>query len=193
MKPVSGMTNKKNVYGYRASAQQLIDADETDVLVQLERHHRSLSPGNAPSGQARESWKLTFRLLRDALNEAIASHEGARNWQAIFEYTLPFEGGRRPDVVVLAGSVVVVVEFKDSPALSSAHVDQVRAYGRDLREYHSVAQNLVVEPVLLYPIEVRVVRPPDDVHVIGPSRFGDLLMSLARGEQASQNEFIAGT
>ena len=60
-------------------------------------------------------------------------------------------------MIVLAGGVVTVIEFKDSPAMSAAHVGQVRAYARDLREHHSIAQRLIVEPVLLYPVEVRVV------------------------------------
>ena len=44
--------------------------------------------------------------------------------------------GRRPDVVVLAGDTVVVLEFKTTGSLHVADLDQVRAYARDLADYH---------------------------------------------------------
>jgi hypothetical protein len=179
-------------YGYAAPVKDFLASDDNTVLRRLEAHHGTLGPKRQPSGQQLNSWRLTIDLLRAALQEATRHMVGVDDWHLLLEYELPFEGGRRPDAIVLAGGVVVVIEFKDSPTMSSAHVDQVRAYARDLREYHSVAQRMVVEPVLLYPVDVRVVRDLGDVHVVGPSRLGDALVGLARGTQLDSRAFVEG-
>jgi hypothetical protein len=65
------------------------------------------------------------------------------------EYELPLEGERRPDVVVLTGDVVCVLEFKSSVAASIADLDQVRAYARDLGDYHKESHGRRVVPILV--------------------------------------------
>jgi len=74
---------------------------------------------------------------------------GASGWNLVFEYELPREAGRRPDVVLLAEGRIVVLEFKGNPILSRAHIDQVDAYARDLSEYHSTSHNRPVLPILV--------------------------------------------
>jgi hypothetical protein len=189
----SEITARTDTFGYAGSATDFVYAAEAEVLRNLEEHHMRLGPQQRPSAQQRESWRQTIDLLAKGLREAMAVHAHATQWQVLLEYELPFEGGRRPDAVVLAGSVVVVVEFKDSPAMSAAHVDQVRAYARDLREYHSVAQNVTVAPVLLYPIDVRTVREPIGVRVVGPSTVADCLTGAAEGPQLPLDTFVEGT
>ena len=55
-----------------------------------------------------------------ALGEVVASNPRAKNWAVVFEYELPRERGRRPDVVILTGSQVIVLEFKESGRCSAA-------------------------------------------------------------------------
>ena len=45
-------------------------------------------------------------------SNASRANPSAAEWSVILEYELPMEGGRRPDVVVLAGETVIVLEFK---------------------------------------------------------------------------------
>ena len=73
----------------------------------------------------------------------------AARFNALLEYELPREGGRRPDVVMLQNGIVVVVEFKDKAAALSADLDQVAAYARDLKNYHEMSHELAVEPALV--------------------------------------------
>ena len=66
-----------------------------------------------------------------------------------FEYELPREGGRRPDVVIVTPTDVVVLEFKQKDHAGVADIDQVAAYARDLANYHSGCREQSVLPVLV--------------------------------------------
>lgn len=105
--------------------------------------------GRPPSGEQVEAWRGEYTVLTAALRDIVASAPRAREWAAIFEYELPRERGRRPDVVILTGSQVIVLEFKESATLLKAHVDQVAAYARDLRHYHVASHDKLVDPVLV--------------------------------------------
>jgi hypothetical protein len=59
------------------------------------------------------AWEHSFDLLQTELKKLIQSKPNARNFSIIFEYELPRERGRRPDVVILGTSTILVLEFKD--------------------------------------------------------------------------------
>ena len=105
--------------------------------------------GLPPSGEQVAAWRGEYEILGVTLREIAASIPRARQWSVIFEYELPREGGRRPDVVILTGSQVLVLEFKETAALQRAHVDQVAAYARDLRHYHAASHDKLVDAVLV--------------------------------------------
>ena len=83
-----------------------------------------------PSTEQERVWVEEFELLRDALRELLESREVAAAWGAVLEYELPYEGGRRPDVVLLADGRVLVLEFKSTGQRQQSYVDQVKAYAR---------------------------------------------------------------
>lgn len=88
--------------------------------------------------------------MASAIRSCVAAHpEIADAWSVAFEFELPLESGRRPDVVVLAGDAVLVIEFKTHALPTAADVDQVRGYGRDLADYHAGCRGLRVVPMLL--------------------------------------------
>ena len=70
------------------------------------------------------------------------------NINIIFEYVLPYEGGRRPDVILLSKELVIVLEFKMKNRIKEEDIDQVSAYARDLREYHYETRDKKVIPIL---------------------------------------------
>ena len=59
--------------------------------------------------------------LKSCLNAAAAE---VSTWSIVFEYELPMEGGRRPDVIVFTGAAFVVVEFKSAPMIIHGDIDQ---------------------------------------------------------------------
>ena len=71
------------------------------------------------------------------------------NINIIFEYVLPYEGGRRPDVILLSKELVIVLEFKMKNRIKEEDIDQVSAYARDLREYHYETRDKKVIPILV--------------------------------------------
>lgn len=71
------------------------------------------------------------------------------NINIIFEYVLPYEGGRRPDVILLSKELLIVLEFKMKNRIKEEDVDQVSAYARDLREYHYETRDKKVIPILV--------------------------------------------
>ena len=68
--------------------------------------------------------------MRASLRDVCVAEPDAVRWGVAFEFELPLENGRRPDVVVLAGDTIVVVEFKQDFMTRPAAVDQVQAYAR---------------------------------------------------------------
>jgi len=78
------------------------------------------------------AWDHSFDILQKELKQLVQIKPTINNYIIIFEYELPRERGRRPDVVIL-GPCVFVLEFKDYANLLAAHIDQVSAYARDLK------------------------------------------------------------
>ena len=180
-------------YAFAGSARSFVGTPDGDLLASLEAHHKTLGPGAGPSSQQRTSWSATISILKQALGAAERLLVGTREWAVILEWELPYEGGRRPDAVILAGAAIVILEFKDSTVSSAAHVDQVRAYARDVREYHSASRGHDVLPLLLYRSDVRVIGWPEDVHIATPDSLVDELVGAAGGQQVELRQWLAGS
>ena len=85
---------------------------------------------------------------------------------------------RRPDVLLLVGAGVMVVELKGKLAPGQADLDQVSAYARDLRAYHRDCHGREVRPVLV-PTRARGYQGQENgVHVAGPDALDALVAEL---------------
>jgi hypothetical protein len=136
-------------YGWAGSASAFCSLTEAQLLDALEAHHRDLWGTRASTSQ-KAAWRTEYAVLQDAFRAcALALPEVAPDWGVVFEYEMPLEGGRRPDIVVLAGRSLVVLEFKSASLPSQADVDQVAAYARDLVDYHAASHDLVPRPMLV--------------------------------------------
>ena len=97
-----------------------------------------------------DAWKSWVPQLQRQAQKLMASHPPSAEYTAILEYRMPRDF-RRPDVIVLEGGVVVVLELKGFQASVRAGLDQVLAYARDLRAYHEECHSRPVVPVLVRP------------------------------------------
>jgi hypothetical protein len=89
------------------------------------------------------AWREQIRILRDQLAEA-----AFQDWFILLEYELP-RRARRPDVVLLYGEVVFVVEFKVGAQVHDGAARwQVQSYSMDLRDFHAGSHGRVIVPVL---------------------------------------------
>jgi hypothetical protein len=125
------------------------------------------------------AWAKSIEILQGRGQFVLTEHPPAADHGAILEYELPREGGRRPDVIFLQDSAVLVIEFKNKTRVNLGDIDQVAAYARDLREYHSECQGIPVVPILLY-LGPGTRLETSGVHITTPNDFGTLVLTLAR-------------
>jgi len=135
-------------WGWAGQVEEFLHSDPASVRESLVEHHARLMR-QKPAGSQLDAWSEELAVLRGALTELLRRVPRSSTWALILEYELPREGGRRPDAILLAGSRVVVMEFKSDPSIAREYLDQVDAYARDLAEYHLETRDQQVTPVLV--------------------------------------------
>lgn len=141
------MSQSAFAWGWDSSAEEFLETELDVVFAALSNHYRQLN-NEEPTASHTKAWRDSLRLTANAMREIVATSPAASGWHLVFEYELPRERGRRPDLVVLAGGTVVVVEFKGYPDPTPAHVDQAADYARDLADYHEASHDHPVMAVL---------------------------------------------
>lgn len=112
------------------------------------------------------AWVDSFRVMQNLnLNS---------NLNIIFEYVLPYESGRRPDIILLSNDHVVILEFKMKNEAKYEDIDQVKAYARDIREYHYESRDKEVIPLLVL---TRTTGLNEEINNIG-CVSGDMLQDV---------------
>ncbi|WFN33462.1 DUF2075 domain-containing protein [Methanogenium sp. S4BF] len=153
--------------GYRSELSEFLEVSYSDWLGQLQNHHIQCMHEPASRSQI-TAWKNSFKVLQRELPKLIEAHPDACQWSILFEYELPREGGRRPDVVILGQGTIYVIEFKDFRVMHQAHVDQVDAYARDLQHYHALSHDYQVIPLLLLTKSASRFEKSEKVRIISP-------------------------
>ena len=129
---------------------------------------------NSPADQSQiNAWDHSFDILQRELKQLVQIKPAIGSYAIIFEYELPRERGRRPDVVIL-GPCIFVLEFKDYAKLLAAHSDQVAAYARDLKNYHAASQRYHVLPILVLARSKDLIQHDQEVLVISPDHLADV-------------------
>lgn len=127
------------------------------------------------------AWSDSIPPLQREIGEILGRDQQASAYSAILEYELPLES-RRPDVVLLLGASVMVIELKGRDAPRQADLDQASAYARDLQSYHRECHGRPVVPVLV-PTRARgYLGEQDGVHVAGPDAIDALVRRFAATE-----------
>ncbi len=161
-----------NPCGWSGTIQTFLSLKKTDWLSSLETHHQRCM--NAPADQSQIlAWDHSFDILQRELKQLVQIKTAIQDYTIIFEYELPRERGRRPDVVIL-GPCVFVLEFKDYAKLLEAHSDQVSAYARDLKNYHAGSQPYTVLPILVLARAKDLIHRDEDVLVLSPDHIADV-------------------
>jgi len=102
--------------GWYGTLREFLALNQAEILAALRSRHFKVM-GMQPDGGQMEAWRGEFAILSATLTDIAGSVPQAARWAVIFEYELPRERGRRPDVVILTGSQVLVLEFKESGTL----------------------------------------------------------------------------
>jgi hypothetical protein len=112
------------------------------------------------------AWDLSIPPLQREVSEVLLAERLAPEYTAILEYQLPLEF-RRPDVVLLMGGAVLVLELKGKKAASQADIDQAAGYVRDLRAYHRECADRPVHGAVVLTEASGEIDRDGDVRVVG--------------------------
>lgn len=94
------------------------------------------------------SWRKQVHVLQDSLRKHLNANRKAKDWGIILEYPL-LRLQRRLDVVVLAGDIITIIEFKvGDGAYNAMDKRQVEDYALGLRDFHETSHGFPIWPVL---------------------------------------------
>jgi hypothetical protein len=171
------MTSPRITHGWSGSIRAFLDTPASQVELALEYHISTLFAHGASESQ-QGAWLDEIDVLRNTFRNLSIARQDCLDWSLVLEYELPLEGGRRPDALVLAPGQLLVLEFKQSPILTRASLDQVAAYARDLSEYHSASHEIPVLPYLIQTSTREISFSKDGVTVISPDLLASYLHDL---------------
>ncbi|SRR6266568_447865 len=147
-------------------------------LAHLRMHHHACMHMPTEAAQVR-TWEHCFAILQQQLQILVQMHPPASMWTSIFEYELPHERGYYTDMVLLAGSTILVLEFKDFERPQQAHIDQVAGYARDLQHYHAASYHCIHYPLLVLTRSTISTIKQDCVRIVSPEFLAIENASLA--------------
>ncbi|MGI8999106.1 MAG: DNA/RNA helicase domain-containing protein [Candidatus Limnocylindria bacterium] len=176
-------------HGWAGPVRDLVTADPRATVHAIADAHAQYYI-DAPTPQQLRAWDSELRVLTTTL----AAISESKDWEVVLEYELPFEGGRRPDVVLLTGDSVQGIEFKERPIIGDAEVDQAQAYARDLLEYHSACRDRAVYPILCAVRRGGLEDSFEGLTIVGPDRLAGVIRRQAgAGEQMRASDILNGT
>ena len=132
-------------YAYCATVKDFLSINENQWIAEMVAgFNRSF---RLPLGQTQIGvWKDCFRVLNNALS---TFNDEYPNFHIVFEYALPYESGRRPDVILVSNEFMMILEFKKKNTVLRADIDQTAAYLRDMEEYHYESRDKNISALLV--------------------------------------------
>lgn len=180
------MANSK--WGWAGTLLDLARGEAAEMVVLLAEHYRGLN-SEEPSSSHIQAWRSSITAAGLAARWLAEKRPESASWHVVFEYELPRERGRRPDMVLLAGDTIVIVEFKGYAEAMPAHVDQVEAYVRDLGDYHAGSHGRRIVPVLCLTASRRPIVQDGETIITSGDHLGEALM-MATARAAASNSVI---
>lgn len=164
-------------YGWFSSFSDFLGTPLEHWLKTLNANYQQLYRQRA-TGTQNQAWEDCGKVLRSQFSQLLTARSESSTWSLIFEYELPGEGGRRPDLVILGAGHILVFEFKQKGNIAIADLDQVSAYARDLSEYHSASFENPVTPVLVPTRYAKESGFEQGVQILNPTEISTYLATL---------------
>lgn len=185
------MDHSRQPYGWAGTVRDFLNQPASLIENQLEIHLQGLFGFNASQSQV-EAWIEEIEILRRSLRDLAIANPDSIFWSIIFEFELPLEGGRRPDVIILGPKKIFVMEFKQDFQILRSNLDQISAYARDLAEYHSASHGITVIPLLILTKSNEMSEIRDQIQVLSPDRIGSILDVFRGPEKLDLETWLAG-
>jgi DUF2075 family protein len=124
-----------------------LQADDAQVLGAMTASVASTGIQTTRTAQI-DSWQQQIQILRSTAKHLIRVCPASTSWHLILEYELP-RRQKRPDAVLLAGDVILVIEFKvGANDFDAASRWQTEDYCLNLRDFHAKSLGRSIIPVL---------------------------------------------
>ncbi len=178
--PVKPIINSMpyQISGWNSDLQTFYRSPSGEIQCSLENFIQDFSR------EQQGAWRDEIRLLKREAGELMHAKEQSAGYGTILEYRLPYDA-RRPDVLVLAEGVVVVLELKGKSQATQADLDQTAAYARDLRAYHKHCHGRPVYPVLVPTRSQGLREKREGVYVVAPDLLDQVVSEFATGSLES--------
>ena len=122
---------------YHADITTFVVADDAAVLGELTQAH-----GFHLELPQRDAWIQQCSILKQAVRHLRAGY-------VLFEFAIP-RMGKRADVVLVIGGVLLVLEFKvGATSFDRAAIEQAHDYALDLKNFHRGSQPLPIIPTVV--------------------------------------------
>ena len=157
-------------FGWAGKISTFLVIQEHDFIDALRKQLTELLNLPINVGQLR-AWSSSLQSLKITLSQLIDLKQDAGDWHIIFEYILPRENGRRPDVIILSPEQIFILEYKDFNQPLRAHIDQVSAYALDIQNYQSKSHDNPVVPILVVNKGREVFCQDEDVWILSPEKI----------------------
>jgi len=164
-------------YGWLGTIKEYIDTPEEAICSALKDHHKLCMNMDADPSQL-IAWHNCIISLKQQMAELVIKYPKVSNWAIIFEYELPRERGRRPDVIILSDKDIFALELKGYQKSTIGFIDQVSAYARDIQNYHAESHDKNVHPLLILTISKDSMFKYDDVWVSSPTDLVELFTNI---------------
>ncbi len=131
----------------RSTISQFINDDTAAVVGLL---HQAYAKDGFASQYTRQTqaWAHIIPQLQSAFIRLLKARPDARDWTVLLEYPL-YRLRRRIDLIILAGSVIIVVECKvGEDTFTAEDRRQVEEYALDLHDFHAGSHGRSILPVL---------------------------------------------
>jgi hypothetical protein len=162
--------------GWQGNRDSFLGTPNEEITSDLSQfHHEHCNEGASP--EQLTAWINCLDVLKTLLSALdVPVH-------VIFEYLLPREQGRRPDVIFLFEGYLFVLEFKDYHRVGAAHIDQAQAYARDLHDYHNACTSMTIAPLLILTRAGGLIEHHGEVMALGPESLREYLGNQCRSLQ----------
>lgn len=135
---------------YRATIDEFLRASTSTVIGELALGNTRYGFGEVAKEQM-EAWEEEISLLRGQLEALRAIQPAASHWGLILEFPIP-RRQQRIDAVLLAGSVIFVLEFKAGASGATwSSGRQAEDYALDLAYFHAPSHQRVIIPAVVAP------------------------------------------
>ena len=132
---------------YIKNIKTFLEADEKAVLGDLAAGITSLN--FELNEETLNSWKDVIAQLRPCLRSIVSKNPGAADWSILLEYVIPMIN-QRIDCVIIAGDLILVIEFKGGESTSGAQaLRQAQEYALNLADFHEESRQRVIVPMAL--------------------------------------------